>query len=121
MSHPHSTGEEEVELDTASTEAKLIFANERTFLSYMYLLVLLAGISLGLLNFGDKEALILATIIAVLSILGMVYYLDVYQSRVTAIRMGGEEVFTDRTGPTFVVLALLVAAITNFMMQFKES
>ncbi|KAF9270849.1 hypothetical protein L218DRAFT_61607 [Marasmius fiardii PR-910] len=110
----------ELELDTTSAETKLIFANERTFLSYMYLLVLLGGISLGLLNFGDKESLICATIFAILSVSGIIYSFNIYQSRVTAIRMGRQEIFTDRTGPTLLLLAFLVVMITNFSIQFRD-
>lgn len=38
-------------------EPKVSFANERTFLSWLHFTVVLGGLSVGLLNFGDKECL----------------------------------------------------------------
>ena len=35
-------------------EPKVSFANERTFLSWLHFTILLGGLSVGLLNFGDK-------------------------------------------------------------------
>jgi hypothetical protein len=35
-------------------EPKVSFANERTFLSWLHFTVVLGGLSVGLLNFGDK-------------------------------------------------------------------
>lgn len=35
-------------------EPKVSFANERTFLSWLHFTVILGGLSVGLLNFGDK-------------------------------------------------------------------
>ena len=35
-------------------EPKVFFANERTFLSWLHFTVVLGGLSVGLLNFGDK-------------------------------------------------------------------
>ena len=38
-------------------EPKVSFANERTFLSWLHFTVILGGLSVGLLNFGDKVRL----------------------------------------------------------------
>ena len=35
-------------------EPKVFFANERTFLSWLHFAVILGGLAVGLLNFGDK-------------------------------------------------------------------
>ena len=35
-------------------EPKVAFANERTFLSWLHFTVVLGGLAIGLLNFGDK-------------------------------------------------------------------
>jgi uncharacterized membrane protein YidH (DUF202 family) len=40
-------------------EPKVSFANERTFLSWLHFTVVLGGLSVGLLNFGDKVRLFL--------------------------------------------------------------
>jgi uncharacterized membrane protein YidH (DUF202 family) len=38
-------------------EPKVSFANERTFLSWLHFTVVLGGLAVGLLNFGDKVRL----------------------------------------------------------------
>ena len=38
-------------------EPKVSFANERTFLSWLHFTVVLGGLAVGLLNFGDKVGL----------------------------------------------------------------
>jgi uncharacterized membrane protein YidH (DUF202 family) len=38
-------------------EPKVSFANERTFLSWLHFTVVLGGLAIGLLNFGDKVSL----------------------------------------------------------------
>ena len=38
-------------------EPKVSFANERTFLSWLHFTVVLGGLAVGLLNFGDKASI----------------------------------------------------------------
>jgi len=40
-------------------EPKVSFANERTFLAWLHFTVVLGGLAVGLLNFGDKVRLLL--------------------------------------------------------------
>lgn len=49
-------------------EPKVAFANERTFLSWLHFTVVLGGLAVGLLNFGDKIGKISA---GMFSIVGM--------------------------------------------------
>lgn len=49
-------------------EPKVAFANERTFLSWLHFTVVLGGLAVGLLNFGDKIGRISA---GMFSIVGM--------------------------------------------------
>ncbi|KAM6496006.1 hypothetical protein JOM56_008712 [Amanita muscaria] len=49
-------------------EPKVSFANERTFLSWLHFTVVLGGLAVGLLNFGDKVGKISA---ALFSAVGM--------------------------------------------------
>jgi uncharacterized membrane protein YidH (DUF202 family) len=44
-------------------EPKVFFANERTFLSWLHFTVVLGGLAVGLLNFGDKVVLIVLVVI----------------------------------------------------------
>jgi uncharacterized membrane protein YidH (DUF202 family) len=43
-------------------EPKVSFANERTFLSWLHFTVVLGGLAVGLLNFGDKVSWLLVTL-----------------------------------------------------------
>ncbi|CAG8813338.1 23695_t:CDS:2, partial [Gigaspora margarita] len=46
----------------AKVEPKVFFANERTFLSWLQFTVILGGLAIGLLNFGDKVGRISAAL-----------------------------------------------------------
>jgi uncharacterized membrane protein YidH (DUF202 family) len=46
-------------------EPKISFANERTFLSWLHFTVVLGGLAVGLLNFGDKVCCFFIVIIGV--------------------------------------------------------
>jgi len=48
-------------------EPKIAFANERTFLSWLHFTVVLGGLAVGLLNFGDKTILCVALLAAVIA------------------------------------------------------
>lgn len=52
-------------------EPKVFFANERTFLSWLHFAVVLGGLAVGLLNFGDKVGKISA---ALYTIVGELVY-----------------------------------------------
>ncbi|KAG5341948.1 GTPase regulator Nrf1 [Termitomyces sp. Mn162] len=46
-------------------EPKVSFANERTFLSWLHFTVVLGGLAVGLLNFGDKVGKISAALFSI--------------------------------------------------------
>ena len=50
-------------------EPKVAFANERTFLSWLHFTVVLGGLAVGLLNFGDKVRLVTSWLIPLLPLL----------------------------------------------------
>lgn len=70
-------------------EPKVFFANERTFLSWLHFCIVLGGLALGLLNFGDPVAQISGVVFTVVSMLFMFYALYLYQWRAQKIRMRG--------------------------------
>ncbi|KAL4265055.1 DUF202 domain-containing protein [Pleurotus pulmonarius] len=84
-------------------EPKVSFANERTFLSWLHFTVVLGGLAVGLLNFGDKVGKISAAMFSVVAM---------------AIMVGP---YDDRIGPTVLCLALLVAVVVNFILRFSQS
>ncbi|CEQ39120.1 SPOSA6832_00616 [Sporobolomyces salmonicolor] len=99
-------------------EPKVFFANERTFLSWLNFTVVLGGLAVGLLNFGDRVGKISAGMFTIVSMSIMVYALVTYHWRANAIRKRGSGPYDDRLGPTILCLALFAAVITNFILRF---
>jgi len=99
-------------------EPKVFFANERTFLSWLNFTVILGGLAVGLLNFGDRVGQISAGIFTIIAMGSMIYALFTFHWRARSIRRRGQAGFDDRYGPTFLALALLAAVIVNFVLRF---
>ncbi|KAI0310381.1 vacuolar transporter chaperone 1 [Amylostereum chailletii] len=118
-------------------EPKVSFANERTFLSWLHFTVILGGLAVGLLNFGDKVGKISAAMFSVVggcnsvfspscdpearpAVAIMLYALYTYHWRANSIRKGGRGPYDDRLGPTLLCAALLISVIVNFILRFTE-
>jgi uncharacterized membrane protein YidH (DUF202 family) len=67
-------------------EPKVFFANERTFLSWLHFCIVLGGLALGLLNFGDRVGQISGIIFTVVAMMFIIYALMLYQWRAHQIR-----------------------------------
>jgi len=89
-------------------EPKVSFANERTFLSWLHFTVVLGGLAVGLLNFGDKVGKISAAMFSFVAMAIMVYALYTYHWRAASIRRGGRGPYDDRFGPVRLVCSLFV-------------
>ncbi|EKD04435.1 hypothetical protein A1Q2_01211 [Trichosporon asahii var. asahii CBS 8904] len=89
----------------------------RTFLSWLHFAVVLGGLAVGLLNFGDKAGRISAALYTMIAIGVMLYALTVYQARAKAIRERSGAPYDDRLGPTILCIALLAAIVTNFILR----
>ncbi|KAL9049598.1 MAG: hypothetical protein Q9162_007139 [Coniocarpon cinnabarinum] len=105
-------------------EPKVFFANERTFLSWLNFSVLLGGLAIGLLNFGDRVGQLSALLFTIVAMAGMVYALGVFHWRANRIRQrGGSQMsggfggFDDRWGPTVLTGALVAAVVVNFVLR----
>jgi hypothetical protein len=70
-------------------EPKVFFANERTFLSWLHFCIVLGGLALGLLNFGDTVGQISGLLFTAVAMLFMIYALFLYQWRADKIRNRG--------------------------------
>ncbi|KAJ7068455.1 vacuolar transporter chaperone 1 [Mycena amicta] len=117
-------------------EPKVSFANERTFLSWLHFTVVLGGLAVGLLNFGDNVGKVSAAMFSVIGeqnipLFGpssspplamgiMVYALYTYHWRASSIRRGGRGPYDDRLGPTVLCISLLVAIVVNFVLRFTQ-
>ncbi|KAI0774581.1 vacuolar transporter chaperone 1 [Fomes fomentarius] len=102
-------------------EPKVAFANERTFLSWLHFTVVLGGLAVGLLNFGDKVGRISAAMFSFVAMAVMVYALYTFHWRAWSIRRGGRGPYDDRVGPTILCGALIVAIVVNFVLRFTSN
>ncbi|CZT24700.1 vacuolar transporter chaperone 1 [Ramularia collo-cygni] len=101
-------------------EPKVFFANERTFLSWLNFTVILGGLAMGLLNFGDRTGRIAAIMFTLVAVAAMLYALITFHWRAKSIRMRGQGGFDDRFGPTVLAIALLAAVVVNFALRFSS-
>ncbi|TPX55666.1 hypothetical protein PhCBS80983_g05146 [Powellomyces hirtus] len=101
-------------------EPKVFFANERTFLSWLHFCIVLGGLALGLLNFGDRVGQISGLVFTLVAMLFMVYALFLYQWRAHKIRNRDAGPYDDRVGPTVLVVVLFFAVMINFWLKFGE-
>ncbi|PSK34430.1 hypothetical protein C1H76_9399 [Elsinoe australis] len=101
-------------------EPKVFFANERTFLSWLNFTVILGGLAVGLLNFGDRVGQISAGLFTLVAMAAMVYALVTFHWRAKSIRMRGQSGFDDRFGPTVLALALFAAVVVNFVLRITQ-
>ncbi|CRG85207.1 Vacuolar transporter chaperone 1 [Talaromyces islandicus] len=102
-------------------EPKVFFANERTFLSWLNFTVILGGLAIGLLNFGDRVGRISAGLFTIIAMAAMIYALFTFHWRAQSIRKRGQSGFDDRFGPSLLAVALLAAVIVNFILRIRES
>ncbi|KAF9504588.1 hypothetical protein BS47DRAFT_660584 [Hydnum rufescens UP504] len=87
-------------------EPKVFFPNERTFLSWLRFTVVLGGLSVGLLNFGDKVGKISAGMFSFIAMAIMVYALVTHHCRASAIRRRDAGPYDDRFGLTVLCVFL---------------
>ncbi|KAF2652491.1 vacuolar transporter chaperone 1 [Lophiostoma macrostomum CBS 122681] len=100
-------------------EPKVFFANERTFLSWLNFTVILGGLAIGLLNFGDLVGRISAALFTAVAVGAMIYALFTFHWRAKSIRQRGQGSFDDRFGPTVLTIALFAAIVVNFGLRFS--
>jgi uncharacterized membrane protein YidH (DUF202 family) len=98
----------------------VFFANERTFLSWLNFTVILGGLAVGLLNFGDSVGRISAALFTFVAMAAMIYALSTFHWRAKSIRVRGQGGFDDRVGPTVLAVALLGAVIVNFVLRITR-
>lgn len=79
--------------------------------------MLLGGLAIGLLNFGDAVGRISAGLFTLVAMAAMVYALVTFHWRAKSIRRRGQAGFDDRWGPTVLCVALLIAVVLNFVLR----
>ncbi|KIY43904.1 hypothetical protein FISHEDRAFT_52255 [Fistulina hepatica ATCC 64428] len=99
-------------------EGKVWFANERTWLSWVNLSVLLGTLALALFNASrDAVARNFAYAYAVISCGVLIYGYVLYQHRLTKIRRRDPGHFDAIAGPVIISSLLFIAVLSNFWMR----
>ncbi|KAH6575226.1 hypothetical protein BASA62_002045 [Batrachochytrium salamandrivorans] len=90
------------------------------FLSWLHFCIVLGGLALGLLNFGDAVGQISGVLFTIVSMIFMIYSLFLFQWRAHKIRTRDSGPYDDRFGPTVLVFSLFFAIIINFYLKFSQ-
>jgi uncharacterized membrane protein YidH (DUF202 family) len=106
---------------SVKVEGKVWFANERTWISWLSMSILLSALSLGLFNASkDDIARHFAYTYAFISICVLVYGYCLYQYRISMIRRRDPGHFDALVGPIFLSIALFTAVLANFIIRVRE-
>ncbi|KAI8585327.1 hypothetical protein HDU89_002928 [Geranomyces variabilis] len=106
---------------TIPPNPKGFFANERTFLSWMNLCVIIGGLAIGLLNFGDRGGQVAGLIFGLISIVVMFYALIQFWSRAEKLQEKEKGTrFEDMTGAVALVAVVFLGVGINFGLRFMS-
>ena len=102
-------------------EPKVFFANERTFLAWMHLSVILAGASIAILAFSEQDENPLAQLYGIMilpvAIAFIVYAMYQYGRRAYMIRNRHPGPYEDTVGPTVLGIMLMISIIGQFLLK----
>lgn len=101
-------------------EPKVYFANERTYLAWLEIGILLGAIAGAMLNFGSPLAVQAAVGFFVVAVMTIVYAIGIYIWRLISIRNKAAIRYDDQVGPTAICIALAAATGINFFLQFSD-
>lgn len=105
-------------------EAKVWLANQRTFIKWQHVSVLLASLSLGLYNAAGKDnnvARSLAVVYTLVAVFTGLWGYGVYMWRTSLIQRRSGKDFDAITGPVVVCVGLAVALILNFTFKVRNT
>jgi len=102
-------------------DPKVFFANERTFLAWLHVSVLLAGASVAIVAFTDSHSsspgALYGVILLPVSISFIVYAMIQYTRRASMIRRKSPGPYMDVTGPTVLTVILMLSIVTQFSIK----
>jgi hypothetical protein len=103
-------------------EAKVWLANQRTFIKWQHVTILLASLSLGLYNAAGQAngvARMLAVVYTLVALFTLLWGYGIYMYRNSLIRQRSGKDFDNRFGPVVVCLGLIIALCLNFGFKYN--
>ncbi|KAL7528744.1 hypothetical protein ACHAWF_002685 [Thalassiosira exigua] len=102
-------------------DPKVFFANERTFLAWMHVSVILAGASVAIVAFTDTRHSAAHELYGVLllpvSIAFILYAMMQYSRRASMIRRKSPGPYVDIMGPTVLTVILMLSIVAQFSIK----
>lgn len=102
-------------------EPKVFFSNERTFLAWMHVSVILAGTSVAILALSDYDNIgkqLYGLIMLPVAVAFLVYAMYQYVKRSYMIRHKLPGPYDDTVGPTILAIMLMVSITAQFSIKF---
>ncbi|KAJ5145591.1 uncharacterized protein N7515_000155 [Penicillium bovifimosum] len=104
-------------------ESKVYLANQRTFIKWLHISILLSSLSLGLYNAAGKHnqvAQVLAVVYTFFAIFAAVWGWFMYERRARLIRQRSGKDLDNMFGPIVVCIGLAVALVLNFVFKYSS-
>jgi len=104
-------------------EPKVFFANERTFLAWMHISIILAGASIAILAFSEYENMgkqIYGLVMLPVAIAFIVYAMYQYTRRAYMIRNKLPGPYEDTVGPTVLGIMLMISITAQFAIKLMS-
>lgn len=100
-------------------EPKLYFANERTFIKWLHMAVILSSISIGVLAFSNSSGLAqyYAVMMLPLSLVFVIYALVTFLWRSNMMKNRDTARWDDPMGPVLLTIMLILALTVQFLMK----
>ncbi|EGP89830.1 uncharacterized protein MYCGRDRAFT_107959 [Zymoseptoria tritici IPO323] len=103
-------------------EAKVWLANQRTFIKWQHVSILLASLSLGLFNAAGKDNVVgkvLGIVYTCIALFAAAWGYGTYMWRMNLIQTRSGKDFDSVAGPVIVCVSLIAALILNFIFKYN--
>ena len=106
-----------------ATRTQVFFANERTFLAWVHMALMLGGMAVGIIGFSTKSGLspLPGLVLLPVAICFVVHALGQYYARARAIRRREPGPYEDKNGPVALAIVLSLAACSNILIHLVVS
>ena len=108
-------------LQPVKVDPKVFFANERTFLAWIHMALLLGGMAIGIIGFATRSGVspVPGLVLLPVAITFVMHALRQYYVRARAIRRREPGPYEDKNGPVALAVVLAVAAAGNVLIHLS--